>query len=144
MKKRGTGLLAALVCALLLAALLPAPASAAGGQTPAAAAAAADRTAARVKASGSQTVRIGKWYSMSVPLNYTVGGKPVSVKFQWQVKKGSGKPYVNVKGAAGNTYCFKATKGKDGRAVLLLFLDAEGAKVRARLTGTESCDMLSP
>ena len=114
MKKRGTGLLAALVCALLLAALSPAPASAAGGQTPAAAAAAADRTAARVKASGSQTVRIGKWYSMSVPQNYTVGGKPVSVKFQWQVKKGSGKPYVNVKGAAGNTYCYKATKGKDG------------------------------
>ena len=113
--KKSVRLLAMLLCVLSIAALLPTVAFAADVPELDNVTAAANKIAAEAKANGSITLYVGDYYKASVPASgYYVGGRSVSVKFQWQVKKGSGKPYVNVKGARSNTIRVKVTKGKNG------------------------------
>ena len=114
-RKAFARIIAVLLCVLSVTALLPATAFAADTPELDAFAAVANKTAAAVKSNGSIVLYVGNYYKASVPAyGYTVGGRSVSVKFQWQVKKGSGRSYVNVRGATSNTICVKVTRGKNG------------------------------
>ena len=110
-RKAFTRIIAMLLCVLSVTALLPTAAMAADTPELDAVGTASSNLTNGVRSNASQYVRVGCWYQMKVPEYYTVGGRYVSVKFQWQVKKGSG---TNIRGANCNIYRFKATWGKDG------------------------------
>ena len=112
-RKAFTRVVAMLLCVLSFTALLPTAAFAADVPELDAVGEAASKLTTGVKSNGVQTVYAGEWYWMKVPTSYTVCGRPVSVKFQWQVKKGSCRPYTNIKGANSYIYYFKATRGKN-------------------------------
>ena len=133
MKKRTVRLLAMLLCVLSFTALLPTVAFAAEPETidavgnPLAGITLAVKNSAEnaIAANGKVyktfkvTARLNKYWYIQDPYYWNV-----PVRYQWYVKKGSGKKFTKVKGATGYRYTFKATKGKNGWTYRLKVINA--------------------
>ena len=118
--KKSVRMLALLLCVLSIAALLPTQALAADADSvKEAVLAVTDKVIvakdAKLAANGTTnwTVCAKSKCKLSVATDWYVGYTKVSVKFQWYVKKGSGKSWTKISGATKYFYTFTATKGKN-------------------------------